>query len=281
MAVKGNISNSPNGVIGHIKADINVYHGVETDSAKVTIDNKTKKIKVDVKEEFLDNKQDKLIAGENITIDENNVISATGGGSEVIPNPEVVGDEPLLNSIEIDGDKFKINNEDSVYHEGEGILIDEQNNISVDKEEIQEKLISGTNIKTINDQTLLGHGNIDIQGSEPFIYNEVNEGGDQEISLPKNTITIYKNINLTSLTINFTETYLQKAGWISEVTFRNNYQPTLTINPLEGQTIKYIQFGGNTNLDSVKEHLSVNAAIDMIFYYDGINTICYVSEVLD
>lgn len=41
----------------------------------------------------------------------------------------------------------------------------------------QDTLVSGTNIKTINNQTLLGSGNIDIQGSgtsvEAFTAEEV------------------------------------------------------------------------------------------------------------
>ena len=334
MAIKGNISNTPNGVIGNIKTDINVYHGVETDSAKVTIDNRRKEIKVDVKEEFLDNKQDKLTAGKNITIDENNVISAENTeGTHVTPNPEVVGDEPLLNSVEIDGDKFRINNEGNVYHEGEGILIDEQNNISVDKDKIQEKLVSTENIKTINGYDILGEGNIEIKegedytsgkginisdekeisvdtntiqeklvsgeniktingetllgqgdisvggaGGQPLVYTTVSSNTPQTKELKNATVTIYTSRELQSLTINFEENYKNTLGWVSEIIFRNNNEPTLIINNDE---IKYIQFGANTTIDGVKSHISKNASIDMIFYYDGINTICYVSEIVD
>ena len=330
MAIKGNISNTPNGVIGHIQADINVYHGVETDSAEVTIDNRRKEIWVDVKKEFLDDKQDKLTAGKNITIDENNVISAENTeGTHVVPNPEVIGTEPLLNSVEIDGDKFRINNEGNVYHEGEGILIDEQNNISVDKDKIQEKLVSTENIKTINGYDILGEGNIEIKegedytsgkginisdekeisvdtntiqeklvsgeniktingetllgqgdisvggaGGQPLVYTTVSSNTPQTKELKNATVTIYTSRELQSLTINFEENYKNTLGWVSEIIFRNNNEPILTINNDE---IKYIQYGQNVN----NLTLSVNAAIDMIFYYDGINTICYVSEVLD
>ena len=38
------------------------------------------------------------------------------------------------------------------------------NNLAINGTEVQEKLVSGTNIKTINNQSLLGNGNIDIQG---------------------------------------------------------------------------------------------------------------------
>ena len=54
------------GVInGRIVGDINTYKGIESESSKVTVDNEKKEIKVDVKDEFIDekltSKQDKLI----------------------------------------------------------------------------------------------------------------------------------------------------------------------------------------------------------------------------
>lgn len=50
---------------------------------------------------LLDAKQDKLIAGNNITIDKNNEISATGGGTSNYNNLENI---PKINSTEIKGD---------------------------------------------------------------------------------------------------------------------------------------------------------------------------------
>ena len=47
-------------------------------------------------------KQDKLTAGENITIDENNVISTTGGGTT---DYEELDNLPKINGVEIIGDK--------------------------------------------------------------------------------------------------------------------------------------------------------------------------------
>lgn len=53
-------------------------------------------------------------------------------------------------------------------------LIDKVNELVDDK---QDTLVSGTNIKTINNQSLLGSGNIDIQGGgsdvEAFTAAEV------------------------------------------------------------------------------------------------------------
>lgn len=48
-------------------------------------------------------KQDKLTAGENITIDENNVISAAGGGSGTT-DYELLDNKPKINGVEINGE---------------------------------------------------------------------------------------------------------------------------------------------------------------------------------
>ena len=51
-------------------------------------------------------KQDKLTAGDNITIDENNVISATGGGgSGGTTDYELLENKPQINSVELLGNK--------------------------------------------------------------------------------------------------------------------------------------------------------------------------------
>lgn len=48
-------------------------------------------------------KQDKLTAGENITIDENNVISATGGGGTT--DYDKLDNKPKINGVELVGNK--------------------------------------------------------------------------------------------------------------------------------------------------------------------------------
>ena len=51
-------------------------------------------------------KQEKLTAGDNITIDENNVISATGGGgSGGTTDYELLENKPQINGIELLGNK--------------------------------------------------------------------------------------------------------------------------------------------------------------------------------
>lgn len=64
-------------------------------------------------EDLRQNKQNKLIAGRNITIDEEtNVISASGGGggggTDVVANPTLMGNESGLYGLEVEGTKYKV-----------------------------------------------------------------------------------------------------------------------------------------------------------------------------
>lgn len=66
------------------------------------------------------------------------------------------------------------------YTAGEGIDI-ANNEISVDTDDIQEKLVSGTNIKTINNNSLLGSGNINIQTDNKNVwFGRGSEGTPQD-----------------------------------------------------------------------------------------------------
>ena len=67
----------------------------------------------------------------------------------------------------------------------------------------QDKLISGTNIKTINGESILGSGDITISsGASSSAYPEVNHGtGDTTFTLTPNTFHVWDKV--TSLTLNF------------------------------------------------------------------------------
>ena len=55
----------------------------------------------------------------------------------------------------------------------------------------QDRLVSGTNIKTINNQSLLGAGNINITGGSPNYRNlTINSGMNQEVNLNVNSVII-------------------------------------------------------------------------------------------
>lgn len=55
----------------------------------------------------------------------------------------------------------------------------------------QDKLVSGTNIKTVNGQSILGSGNIAIEGGGSGAYSEINHGtSDTTFVLTPNTFHV-------------------------------------------------------------------------------------------
>ena len=104
--------------------------------------------KTEVNTELAD-KQDKLTAGSNITIDANNVISATGGGGV----EQIQSDWNQTDTTAVD----YIKNKPTIPDTSDFATKTELN-------AKQDTLISGTNIKTINNESILGEGNIEIQG---------------------------------------------------------------------------------------------------------------------
>ena len=71
----------------------------------------------------------------------------------------------------------------------------------------QDKLVSGTNIKTINGESLLGSGNITVQGSESSdngydIYPQINHGtSDTIFELTPNTFHVWGEVSSLKLTL--------------------------------------------------------------------------------
>ena len=168
------------------KADkTDTYTKAQVDTALAA---KVSQTEFDTKEEVIStalnsldtNKQDKLTAGQNITI-QNNVISATGGGGT-----QQQADWNQTDTTAVDFIKNKPDTSDFVsinqYNPKELAIakaLTELNENKADKTEIpdvstlatktelnakQDTLVSGTNIKTINNQNILGSGNINISG---------------------------------------------------------------------------------------------------------------------
>ena len=127
------------------------------------------------------NKQDKLTAGENITI-ENNVISSTGGTQVQADwnQTDVEAIDYIKNKPTIpDTSEFVTKTEYNPKEQAIAEALTNLNENKADKTELpdvstfatktelnakQDALVSGTNIKTINNQNILGEGNIEIQG---------------------------------------------------------------------------------------------------------------------
>lgn len=160
-------------------------------------------------------KQDKLTAGENITI-VNNVISATGGGGT--GDYEDLENKPQIEGVELIGNKSasalglatatSLNSKQdkvdaSIVSPMPNTVVGALNYLEGAK---QDELVSGTNIKTINSQSLLGAGNIQISG-EPEVYIK-------SASVSGNTLTLTKQDDTD---ISFTPT--GQEGGITDVRF--------------------------------------------------------------
>ena len=90
----------------------------------------------------------------------------------------------------------------------------------------QDKLVSGTNIKTINGESILGRGDITItsSGGSGGAYPEVNHGtGDTTFTLTPNTFHVWDEV--TSLTLNFGN---ETSGVANEYLFQFTSGPTAT-----------------------------------------------------
>ena len=90
----------------------------------------------------------------------------------------------------------------------------------------QDSLVSGTNIKTINGESILGSGDITItsSGGSGGVYPEVNHGtGDTTFTLTPNTFHIWDEV--TSLTLNFGSGI---SGVANEYLFQFTSGPTAT-----------------------------------------------------
>ena len=89
----------------------------------------------------------------------------------------------------------------------------------------QDTLVSGTNIKTINGESVLGSGDITIGGgASSSAYPEVNHGtGDTTFTLTPNTFHVWDEV--TSLTLNFGSGI---SGMANEYLFQFTSGPTAT-----------------------------------------------------
>lgn len=118
-------------------------------------------------------------AGENISISQSGstmTISSTGGGTTDYSN---LSNKPKINSVELNGNK------------------------SLSDLGVQETLVSGTNIKTINNNSILGSGNITIQsGGGTSDYSDLT-------NKPQiNSVTLSGNKSLSDLGIQPSGSYL-------------------------------------------------------------------------
>jgi len=143
-------------------------------------------------QDALDGKQDVLVAGDNINIDSDGKISATLPEEEEVEFEELDLDDyqkklTAGDGITIDSDGV-ISAEGEKYNEGWGILIDSDNEISVDPSIIQKKITAGDGIQIDSDGTI----SADLPEEEEVEFEELNLDDYQK------KLTAGDNINIDS-----------------------------------------------------------------------------------
>lgn len=132
----------------------------EVDWQPIVLDSET----ADIINELLEDFQEKLIPGDNITI-KGNVISSTGGTKDVYVGTEEPTEEGIKIWInpKLQG-KLPVTIENSLSDSSTNLVQNKVIKRAIDSK--QDNLYSGTNIKTINNQEVLGNGNLETR-----IYN--------------------------------------------------------------------------------------------------------------
>lgn len=92
----------------------------------------------------------------------------------------------------------------------------------------QDKLISGTNIKTINGETLLGNGNITIQGGTADAYTKVET--DALLSTKQNTLVAGENISIVGNVISASAN-VELDNYYTKAQSDGRYMPIGTVVP--------------------------------------------------
>lgn len=138
------------------------------------------------------------------------------------------------------------------YTAGEGIDIT-NNEISVDTDDIQEKLVSGTNIKTVNNNSLLGSGNISISSGSKNVWYGTSD----------TAATTQAKVATTS-----SGDFILTTGNMVRIKFTNanTYNGTATLN-IDGKGAVNITRVGTTT--TTRYFWTAGEVVD--FVYDGTN----------
>lgn len=131
----------------------------------------------------------------------------------------------------------------------------------------QDKLISGTNIKTINGESVLGSGDITISGgASSSAYPEVNHGtGDTTFTLTPNTFHVWDEV--TSLTLNFGN---ETSGVANEYLFQFTSGSTATSLTLPN-SIKWVNGSAPTIAKNMIYQVSILKGLASVLEFNNAN----------
>ena len=136
----------------------------------------------------------------------------------------------------------------------------------------QDKLVSGTNIKTINGQSLLGSGNIVIEGGSSSgggggAYAEVSHGtSDTTFTLTPNTFHVWDEV--AALDLSFGD---EQAGVANEFLFQFTSGATATTLTLP-DSVKWANDAAPTIAENMIYQVSVLKGLASVLSWDNANT---------
>lgn len=215
------------------KTDLTNYETVESAEdnylkLSLNIDDKVDKITAEYTYATINDlktKQDKLTAGTNITISDDNVISASGGGGSV---------DIVDNLTSTDTTKALSANMGRELQDTK-----------------QDLLVSGTNIKRINGTSLIGSGSLNLNTYNKYSYNqEIKDGAltDSAASFTTYMLTnpnpaqissftfTDENGNSETLSANCYATAIQSKGY----TINSNILPSIILLNVKGDKLIYV-----------------------------------------
>lgn len=147
----------------------------------------------------LSGKQDKLTSGTNIkTINNQSILGSgnidiQGGGSESVAWGDITG-KPDFKAVATSGSYDDLTNKPAIPTKTSDLTNDSGFVNDYQLSGKQDKLVSGTNIKTINNESLLGSGNI-TTASQSELTNLATTVGNQASAITALNTAVFKNGN--------------------------------------------------------------------------------------
>lgn len=212
---------------------------------------------INILNQAIGNKQDKLIAGANIDITGNTISAVIDIDSDIVPalNLNEYAKKVYVDNI-VAAEVAKVvgaapEELNTLYELSEAIsdnkdTISELENIATGK---QDKLISGSNIKTINGQSLLGDGNIKVAGSFNDLTNKDNVLISATVS---GDILTIRNVANETVTFKGTTDYTKLINTPTKLSQFTNDAKYATTDDVSAEIAKVIA-GADSKYDTLKE----------------------------
>lgn len=216
---------------------------------------------MDVLNSAIGTKQDKLTAGTNIEINGNTISAVIDISADNIPGlnlSEYAKKTYVDNMVKAEVSSIvgaAPKELDTLFELSEAIkdnagTIQELETIATNK---QDKLVSGTNIKTINNQSILGSGNIKVAGS----FNDLTDKDSVIVSanVADNTLTLRNAANET-ITFKGTTDYTKLTNTptkLSQFTNDKKYATTDEVSTTVSTEIAKVVAGADAKYDTLKE----------------------------